>query len=231
MVRNSRNSREFRIAIVQTAIKILTRISLAKIATNVVKGVKNFDHNKTNFKLEEKHLGVNCKLCHKTKFTDPLKYARCTDCHVDYHNRQFAKDDVSPDCSQCHTVKGFTLFSYTMEQHNLGKFPLQGAHAAIPCFACHKKQEKWSFRKIGINCNDCHTDIHQSFIQAVGPMLRLIIQKQILPSPGRMAGKPAEPAISKKSKMELLSKNSPVCLKIVRIVTLIITSGNLKKMV
>jgi hypothetical protein len=38
----------------------------------VVKGVKNFDHNKTNFKLEEKHLGVNCKLCHKTKFTDPL---------------------------------------------------------------------------------------------------------------------------------------------------------------
>jgi hypothetical protein len=132
----------------------------------VVKGVKNFDHNKTNFKLEEKHLGVNCKSCHKTKFTDPLKYAQCKDCHVDYHNNQFAKKGVSPDCSQCHSVKGFTLFSYSIEQHNLAAFPLQGAHVAIPCFECHKKQEKWSFREVGKTCKDCHKDIHQPFIQA-----------------------------------------------------------------
>ena len=132
----------------------------------IVKGIKNFDHNKTDFKLEEKHLTVNCKACHKTKFTDPLKHELCTDCHTDYHNKQFVKNGVSPDCSQCHSVKGFTLFSYTIEQHNQGTFPLQGAHLAIPCYDCHKKQEKWNFREIGINCKDCHKDIHQAFIQA-----------------------------------------------------------------
>lgn len=132
----------------------------------VVKGMDKFDHNKTNFKLEDKHAGVNCKSCHKTKFTDPLKYAHCTDCHADYHNNQFAANGISPDCSQCHNIKGFTLFSYTIEQHNAAVFPLRGAHAAIPCFECHKKQEKWSFREIGINCKDCHKDIHQSFIRA-----------------------------------------------------------------
>jgi hypothetical protein len=31
---------------------------------------------------------------------------------------------------------------------------------------CHKKQEKWNFREIGINCKDCHTDIHKDYIQA-----------------------------------------------------------------
>lgn len=132
----------------------------------IVKGMKDFDHNKTNFKLEEKHLIVNCKECHKTKFTDPLKYKKCNDCHTDYHKGQFVKDGVAPDCSQCHSVKGFNLYSYTVEQHNAGSFPLEGSHLAIPCFECHKKKETWNFRQIGINCKDCHTDIHQTFIQA-----------------------------------------------------------------
>lgn len=131
----------------------------------VVSGLKNFDHNKTNFKLEEKHLIVNCKSCHKTKFTDPLRYAKCTDCHSDYHNNQFAKNGVSPDCSVCHSVRGFTYFSYTSEQHNLGNFPLLGSHSAIPCYECHKKQEKWQFRQIGLRCIDCHSDNHKSLIQ------------------------------------------------------------------
>jgi nitrate/TMAO reductase-like tetraheme cytochrome c subunit len=132
----------------------------------VVKGISNFDHNKTNFRLEEKHVGINCKNCHKGKFTDPLKHDRCTDCHTDYHNKQFAKNGISPDCSQCHTVKGFTQFSYTIEQHNQGSFSLKGAHVASPCFECHKKQEKWNFRDIGKNCRDCHKDIHLPMIQA-----------------------------------------------------------------
>jgi nitrate/TMAO reductase-like tetraheme cytochrome c subunit len=132
----------------------------------VVKGVKNFDHNKTDFRLEEKHLGVSCAACHKNKLTDPLNHDRCVSCHSDYHNKQFEKNGVSPDCSQCHTVKGFTLFSYTINQHNLGTFPLQGAHTATPCSDCHKKETKWNFREIGISCKDCHKDIHRTFIQA-----------------------------------------------------------------
>jgi len=130
-----------------------------------IQGMVNFDHNKTHFKLEDKHQTVPCKSCHKTAvFTDPLKYQRCTDCHADYHKGQFTKQGITPDCSSCHGTKGFTLFSYTIEQHNTGNFPLKGAHLAIPCNSCHKKTEKWSFKDIGIRCNDCHTDIHESFL-------------------------------------------------------------------
>ncbi|MBK9391094.1 MAG: cytochrome C [Bacteroidetes bacterium] len=125
----------------------------------------DFDHNKTGYKLEDKHLIVNCKSCHKNKLTDPLKHDFCKDCHADYHNGQFVKNGIAPDCSQCHSLKGFTSFSYTVEQHNLGKFQLRGAHEAIPCYECHKKQEKWSFRNIGVNCKDCHQDIHKTYIR------------------------------------------------------------------
>ncbi len=130
----------------------------------IVKGVKGFDHNKTDYRLEDKHLTVNCKACHKTKFTDPLKFKLCTDCHTDYHKKQFVKNGVSPDCSQCHSVKGFNLFSYTIEQHNMSIYPLVGAHLAIPCTDCHKKQKDWNFRGIGVNCKDCHRDVHKNQI-------------------------------------------------------------------
>jgi hypothetical protein len=130
----------------------------------VVKGINKFDHNLTHYKLEEKHLTVNCKACHKTNFTDPLKFGKCTDCHVDYHKKQFVRNNVTPDCSPCHTVLGFTYFSYSIDQHNTGNFPLRGAHVAIPCIDCHKKQKEWNFKGIGITCIDCHTDIHKPFI-------------------------------------------------------------------
>jgi predicted CXXCH cytochrome family protein len=126
-----------------------------------IKG-NNFDHSKTNFPLVDKHLGVNCKSCHKTKVTDPIKHEGCTDCHKDYHNNQFAKNNISPDCSQCHTTKGFDLYLFTIEQHNTGPFPLVGGHTPVTCDKCHKKQEKWSFREIGKNCKDCHTDYHNN---------------------------------------------------------------------
>ncbi len=129
-----------------------------------VKVSKNFDHNKTDFKLVDKHLAVSCQACHKGKFTDPLKHDRCTDCHADYHKKQFVKGKVTPDCSQCHDVKGFKLFSYTIDQHKTAAFPLSGAHTAVPCTDCHRKQKDWNFRGIGLNCNDCHQDIHKTFI-------------------------------------------------------------------
>ena len=70
-----------------------------------VKEMKNFDHSKTNFKLEGKHNLVTCVSCHKTKYTDPIKHDKCSDCHNDYHEKQFAKQGVSPDCAACHNSK------------------------------------------------------------------------------------------------------------------------------
>jgi predicted CXXCH cytochrome family protein len=129
-----------------------------------VKGGKNFDHDKTDFKLDGKHMNVACATCHKTKLTDPLKHERCVDCHTDYHNAQFVKNGIAPDCSLCHTVNGFTLFTFTLEQHNLSTFQIRGAHEAIPCSDCHKKETKWNFKGIGNICADCHIDIHKTFI-------------------------------------------------------------------
>lgn len=129
-----------------------------------VLGMKDFDHNKTGFILEDKHQVVACNLCHKTSFTASVKHDRCSDCHSDYHNNEFAKNGFSPDCSDCHNTKGFTFFSFTVERHNLSNFPLEGAHMAIPCFDCHRKTDRWSFRNIGLRCSECHKDIHEPYL-------------------------------------------------------------------
>ena len=129
-----------------------------------IKGMKNFDHSKTGYVLEGKHLTVACKLCHKVKITTPLKYQKCNDCHSDYHKKQFEKNGINPDCNTCHNTSGFANFSYTIEQHNQTTFALDGAHMATPCFNCHKKEDNWIFKEIGKNCIDCHKDVHNELI-------------------------------------------------------------------
>ena len=130
----------------------------------IIKIGNNFDHNKTDFKLEGRHQQVDCKLCHKAGFTTAIKSEQCRNCHNDYHDNQFAVNGVSPDCSSCHTVDGFAGSSFTIEKHNKTSFRLEGGHLATPCFACHKKGEKWSFREIGRQCRDCHKNIHENYI-------------------------------------------------------------------
>jgi len=131
---------------------------------HTVKGIANFDHSKTKFSLEGKHQNVSCAKCHKTNLTDPVKHDHCTDCHADYHNNQFTVEGNLRDCSECHTVMGFPGSTFTVEKHNDSKFQLKGAHLATPCFECHKKTEKWSFRQIGLKCVDCHENIHKTSI-------------------------------------------------------------------
>ena len=129
-----------------------------------ISSLNNFNHDRTDYPLRDKHLSVSCSQCHKTRYTDPVKHDRCSDCHTDYHQGQFVRDGKNPDCSACHSTRGFKESSYTLEQHNNSDFPLMGAHLATPCFVCHKKQERWNFRDIGMKCVDCHEDIHKSFI-------------------------------------------------------------------
>lgn len=129
-----------------------------------VKIVSDFDHSRTGFELEGRHMFVDCSACHKSNYTDPIKHERCSDCHEDYHRGQFTKPGVTPDCSSCHDAQGFTMTSFSIGRHNEGVFPLEGAHLATPCIACHLKGERWSFREIGIRCADCHPDIHKDFL-------------------------------------------------------------------
>ncbi|MBE0642374.1 MAG: cytochrome c3 family protein [Bacteroidales bacterium] len=130
----------------------------------LVKGTGSFDHQQTRFPLEGQHKRVNCRDCHKTKLTDPLAFTRCADCHTDYHQGDFVKENKTTDCSECHSVQGFNGSSFSLEKHQQSPFPLNGAHLATPCFACHKKTEKWRFRSIGLVCRDCHDDVHENRI-------------------------------------------------------------------
>jgi hypothetical protein len=136
----------------------------SELSFHSIKNTTTFDHDKTGFVLEGKHVNTSCTSCHKTNYTDPLKHNNCSDCHTDYHNGQFAQSGKSPDCSKCHSVNGFTPSSYTIERHKQTNFELKGSHEAVACIECHKNQDKWSFRNIGNVCIDCHKDEHQSII-------------------------------------------------------------------
>ena len=129
-----------------------------------IRNLDEFEHDLTGYPLEGKHVKVDCRKCHETKMTDPLPHNTCADCHDDFHKGQFVRDQYKPDCRECHSVDGFAGSSYTIEKHNESMFPLTGAHLATPCISCHYKNEEWSFKNIGSNCNDCHTDVHKGYL-------------------------------------------------------------------
>ena len=132
---------------------------------HLIKETGNFNHDKTDFKLVGKHQALDCKKCHKRNLIDKIKSEHCWDCHADYHKNEFTKNGVMQDCDQCHNNNGFTETLYTIEKHNTLNFKLEGGHLATPCIACHMKQEKWTFVKIGSLCIDCHQNTHKGFIQ------------------------------------------------------------------
>lgn len=125
---------------------------------------EKFDHSMTDFPLEGKHREVDCAKCHTTNHcTDPLPFVNCTNCHEDYHKGAFTEGNKTQDCSECHSVGGFSPSTFEFEQHAATNFPLEGAHRATPCVACHlSDEEEWSFVNLGTNCVDCHEDVHES---------------------------------------------------------------------
>lgn len=130
-----------------------------------------FNHDLTDYPLEGKHAEVDCKECHTgERYTEPIDFSNCSNCHDDYHEGEFVKNDINPDCRECHTVEGFDRTLFTIEQHQETEFPLEGAHMATPCFACHidEKDEKWTFRSLGSDCYECHTDVHNGEFEENG---------------------------------------------------------------
>ena len=133
----------------------------------VLNNMDFFDHNVADFHLEGKHIGIDCKACHKSGFSAAIPFETCVSCHSDYHRGEFTKEGITPDCIECHSLEeGFDYSLYTIEQHQSSAFVLSGAHLATPCFACHvnEKEERWSFVDLGSECNDCHTDVHERTI-------------------------------------------------------------------
>jgi hypothetical protein len=127
----------------------------------------NFDHSKTRYPLEGRHLAVDCGKCHgEGQAKQGLKFSSCRDCHSDYHRGEFARRASKGNCEECHTVKGYVPAQFTMAQHDQTRYPLRGSHLAVPCLACHKPAVErgtavLSFAYASTLCQACHKDPHR----------------------------------------------------------------------
>jgi hypothetical protein len=125
-----------------------------------------FDHSRTKFPLIGKHKFVGCNDCHKGGLSLKPAFAKCIDCHSDYHKGEMVNNNLIRDCKECHNEYGFSPSIYTIEEHNLSAFKLTGSHLAVPCKSCHGKNDGWDFRNIGRKCIDCHNNVHGSELAA-----------------------------------------------------------------
>jgi hypothetical protein len=130
-------------------------------------GVK--EHQTSPYPLEGKHATVECAKCHIPAGKETVykvKFASCMDCHKDAHDGQFADAPYNNRCEDCHTVQDFHRSLFTIAKHEKTRFPLSGAHTAVPCNQCHKvglagRTDKiLPFRFTDRTCTACHQDPH-----------------------------------------------------------------------
>ena len=71
-----------------------------------------------------------------------LQSLECTECHRDPHEGRFAAGTErggERGCITCHDSASFTTTRIDADAHAAYGFPLKGAHAAVPCFDCHRE--------------------------------------------------------------------------------------------
>jgi hypothetical protein len=150
-------------------------------------------HQALRFPLEGVHEKTACKDCHGPdrrllpaipekpeigKARVQLRFAslECTQCHRDPHeDRYSAGTELGGDagCVTCHGFGSFRETNVDVAAHAKYRFPLGGAHAAVPCFECHRDLRleppsslllaptmRLSFLSEARICADCHEDPH-----------------------------------------------------------------------
>jgi hypothetical protein len=138
---------------------------------------KGFDHSKTGYVLDGKHVGVTCRSCHQVKnipasargllHEKDLSHTymglstQCITCHEDHHKGRFGTT-----CTTCHNTtdwkdakveeKGF--------DHSKTNYPLTGRHQEVACQKCHTAGADGRPRYAGLpfsTCATCHADVHK----------------------------------------------------------------------
>lgn len=129
---------------------------------------ERFDHALTRFPLLGRHRDVACEKCHTSgRMSDPLAFQQCSDCHTDAHSGQFADRPYGGRCESCHDVFGFSPANFDIADHQESRFPLTGAHKAVPCVFCHIEAEADAaiqgrvFEFADLSCVGCHADVHK----------------------------------------------------------------------
>lgn len=112
------------------------------------------------------HLGRSvCATCHRSgRYSDASPRAACAQCHRSPHRGQLENRADGGRCDACHDVLGFVPVSFGIEKHAQTRFPLDGAHRAVACNACHTRgivRGAETVRLVfdSIECASCHTDI------------------------------------------------------------------------
>ncbi|GAB4178718.1 MAG: cytochrome c3 family protein [Rhodocyclaceae bacterium] len=114
-----------------------------------------FDHARSRFPLLGRHAAVACKDCHASPaFRDARM--ECLACHEkqDVHKRR-----LGPACAQCHNARDWKLWDF--DHGRRSRFPLDGGHLGIECYACHVQPVRDKVR-LAATCGSCHRkdDVH-----------------------------------------------------------------------
>ena len=116
---------------------------------------ETFNHAPTNFELKGTHKTVGCESCHQKGVKFRKAPSTCFACHKkdDAH-----KGALGQECASCHSEDAWRK-PKTFD-HSKTKFPLDGAHAKVPCAVCHVGER---YKDIPHACADCHKiqDVHK----------------------------------------------------------------------
>lgn len=116
-------------------------------------------HERTGWPLTGSHTAVPCASCHEDRLTFTIDGTTCASCHESSHAFE---DDA---CEACHDNGSFQETIVPFEHGRLTKFPLVGAHEAVPCGECHGTTEA----RPPTACASCHGDPHAGQFSAYGP--------------------------------------------------------------
>jgi hypothetical protein len=107
-----------------------------------------FDHSRTRYPLEGKHVTVACNACHGTgsRRRNP-EFAVCASCHKDAHDSAATVAARVRDCAACHAVSGFKPSPFSGQRHEQAR-----------CQECHLESHAAQLGRLqGISgCGSCH---------------------------------------------------------------------------
>ena len=114
-------------------------------------------HQQTRFPLLGKHRIADCEECHNRP--SPNRYAgtplECITCHKSEYLATtappHAANGLGTDCAPCHAMSALT-WPGSFDHSSTG-FPLEGAHQALMCSACHGGNK---FTNLPTTCYACH---------------------------------------------------------------------------
>ena len=115
---------------------------------------EQFNHNLTNYPLQEAHALLACNSCHQSgkKFSETT--TTCVSCHKKDEPHQ---GQLGNNCASCH---GMTTWLNAKFDHGQTKFPLTNKHAEVPCASCHLQNR---YKNTPEQCASCHApdDVHR----------------------------------------------------------------------